>query len=1134
MPPLPPHAAAAAVWLLPALALAAANTLHPPPCPTGAFQTEPDALDMPAVTQHTDGRVYFAGTSSGGGVLDPHPGDELLGATGGPGSAFVPVSSLSFDQLVRMPGGTFLLPVVSPLGGGDGGRLTKFLHVTIMQPEALTWRPSKASRRATVETFKAKHPTKVFHWPQPPPTPPFCAGTATEAPTTPTPTPTPPPAAPPPPPPPPPPPSPTQPAPAPSPPVDQQTPPTATRTLSPSASPTRGPSEHLYNTTLARRYQRIIIGDPSAFVWIDDTDEWLNYVARTALDSDTGQEHFCSCSLSVDTQGPEQLCLVDALMTHDHAERDCIDICYSLSHPSRSYFRGIGQVVPKLGSSARLAAGICCNTLRMSPRDGYHDFGPALQDKAGATFCFPPPSEYDLIGIRNHAKRLARDDAEARAEAAGRQARQEEALKLDHHTAAKERARLAAEQMAAEAARNNKLEAVAKVADEHAVKAKGAADATAARAAEMEAEEAHKSEETHKGEAAQRKQEQEAASRDAEAKQRRLYGTKADEEQEKRAVLDGGSQAPPLSSAAVAKAAAVEAAEASRVVEAARLAEQERLDEEPKKQGEQAVDNAAVTAEAAVAAEATAAAAEAAAAAAEAVNAAEAAAAVEAAAAAAEAASTAAAAQKKKQYIYNDVTFRVKGPLGLDIVPGSLPLKILGKGRGGLEAGDQLVAVNGEDVSEAESQDEVMEVLIEAPWPRTLRFRRKLVEEVQESARDIAIRRAAQGHIRVLEPALLRDYLIPYKVAEFGRVRPRATGGQLEDEDGGGREGACDFANIEIRIELASPASACLVLPEHGATAAATAAAAAAAASTSSDQSAYSKVIHDQVYVLAKRGACTFQKKAENAEVALFGGVIVVNSDTEIIRMPAQKNFKTKELLPMNFEGQALMIGLEDGLLLDTAIGAWKTMEGPHVLLRATLESFECEGAAGLVQASKKQPPWPEVATALAIENSETVAAAVETAAITLASSNTKATGEVLLWNGDVHSRPLVMAVADFGLTDLTTLARLRPSRVIIGNPFDGCDERGFSSNVRGAWVIVERGSCSFVDKVRNVQRVGGTMAIVINTRKKPVLFPMPKGPEGAQDVKIPAIMLAADAAAEITERLAPNMVGRLHVFGHL
>ena len=154
-----------AAWLL-ALALAQAAAAPPPAsCPTGAFQTEADALDMPAVRQHADGRVYFAGEPAAGDLpIDPAPGDELLGATAADG--FVLISSLSFDQLVRMPSGTFLLPVVAPLDSG-GGRLTKFLHVTVVQPEALTWRPSKASRRAAVSKFKAEHPSKVFHWPAP-------------------------------------------------------------------------------------------------------------------------------------------------------------------------------------------------------------------------------------------------------------------------------------------------------------------------------------------------------------------------------------------------------------------------------------------------------------------------------------------------------------------------------------------------------------------------------------------------------------------------------------------------------------------------------------------------------------------------------------------------------------------------------------------------------------------------------------------------------------------------------------------------------------------------------------------------------------------------------------------------------
>ena len=83
--------------------------------------------------------------------------------------------------------------------------------------------------------------------------------------------------------------------------------------------------------------------------------------------------------------------------------------------------------------------------------------------------------------------------------------------------------------------------------------------------------------------------------------------------------------------------------------------------------------------------------------------------------------------------------------------------------------------------------------------------------------------------------------------------------------------------------------------------------------------------------------------------------------------------------------------------------------------------------------------------------------------------------------------------------------------------------------------MIVKRGGCSFVDKARNVQKVGGTAIIVLNTRKKPYLFEMPMGPEGAPDVKIPVFMIPYDSEEEIQFLISNGMSGgnilaRVHV----
>ena len=104
-----------------------------------------------------------------------------------------------------------------------------------------------------------------------------------------------------------------------------------------------------------------------------------------------------------------------------------------------------------------------------------------------------------------------------------------------------------------------------------------------------------------------------------------------------------------------------------------------------------------------------------------------------------------------------------------------------------------------------------------------------------------------------------------------------------------------------------------------------------------------------------------------------------------------------------------------------------------------------------------------------AIKADPSVAAAhASTMAILKASTKFKVQGNLYLWSGFDSSRPIPFLVADFGMTHLEGFLGIRPARTVKGNPADGCDEKGFSVNARGAWVILERGQCSFVDKVMN------------------------------------------------------------------
>ena len=130
------------------------------------------------------------------------------------------------------------------------------------------------------------------------------------------------------------------------------------------------------------------------------------------------------------------------------------------------------------------------------------------------------------------------------------------------------------------------------------------------------------------------------------------------------------------------------------------------------------------------------------------------------------------------------------------------------------------------------------------------------------------------------------------------------------------------------------------------------------------------------------------------------------------------------------------------------------------------------------------------------------------------------------------YSRELPVAVGGFGEMDRKKLNEIAPSRIVMGVPEDGCDEKGFSNNVKGAWVIVKRGGCSFLEKARTIQRVGGILGILLNTRKKPYLFEMPHG-EGANDVTIPFVMLPYDSEEEIAfmkRESGGHLLGRLNI----
>eukprot|EP00929_Paragymnodinium_shiwhaense_P077468 TRINITY_DN39894_c0_g1_i9.p1 TRINITY_DN39894_c0_g1~~TRINITY_DN39894_c0_g1_i9.p1 ORF type:complete len:917 (-),score=194.63 TRINITY_DN39894_c0_g1_i9:78-2828(-) len=91
---------------------------------------------------------------------------------------------------------------------------------------------------------------------------------------------------------------------------------------------------------------------------------------------------------------------------------------------------------------------------------------------------------------------------------------------------------------------------------------------------------------------------------------------------------------------------------------------------------------------------------------------------------------------------------------------------------------------------------------------------------------------------------------------------------------------------------------------------------------------------------------------------------------------------------------------------------------------------------------------------------------------------------------------------------------------LMVAEPIQGCEPlRNFLPPPAGAWVVVERGSCSFWEKVMNVQRAGGVGAIIFNTAEDN-LAQMSGDPERNEEVTIPALMISGSVGLRLVEEL--------------
>lgn len=90
----------------------------------------------------------------------------------------------------------------------------------------------------------------------------------------------------------------------------------------------------------------------------------------------------------------------------------------------------------------------------------------------------------------------------------------------------------------------------------------------------------------------------------------------------------------------------------------------------------------------------------------------------------------------------------------------------------------------------------------------------------------------------------------------------------------------------------------------------------------------------------------------------------------------------------------------------------------------------------------------------------------------------------------------------------------------------NGCATAENASRLQGRIALIDRGECSFVDKVRNAQAAGAIAAVIANRsgNSTPIL-----GGTDADDVTIPAVSVGASDGNRIREAACPRAAAHLH-----
>ena len=104
---------------------------------------------------------------------------------------------------------------------------------------------------------------------------------------------------------------------------------------------------------------------------------------------------------------------------------------------------------------------------------------------------------------------------------------------------------------------------------------------------------------------------------------------------------------------------------------------------------------------------------------------------------------------------------------------------------------------------------------------------------------------------------------------------------------------------------------------------------------------------------------------------------------------------------------------------------------------------------------------------------------------------------------------------------DLDEEFYLTEASLFHADPPEACDTINNADEVKGKIVLMQRGGCMFIDKVRVAEKLGAVGAIIYNHRDGDTDKFFTMSGDGVEDVKIPAAFLVLETGQQLVDYLA-------------